>query len=155
MTEVILDNINSLVKPGDEFYHLGDFCWGSPATAIKLLKRINGKKFMIMGNHDKVFRRADVAANVEWVKDLYGLTVQDPDAPQRKRYIVLCHYPLLSWAQKNHGSWHLHGHCHGKINEANVGQYRLDVGVDSHNFKPLSYDEIKEIMARVKAPKDK
>ncbi len=44
----------------------------------------------------------------------------------------LCHYPLLTWNRKPHGSIMLHGHCHGKLDEYNSlsPDLRFDVGID-------------------------
>src|SRR5690349_6114561 len=53
MNSVIINNHNSIVKPEDEFYFLGDFCMGDHSKAEGYLQRINGKKYFIRGNHDK------------------------------------------------------------------------------------------------------
>ena len=61
--------------------------------------------------------------------------------------IIMCHYPLGSWRKLKQNSWNLHGHCHGNYeiyNPFSKNLPQLDVGVDSHNFYPLSFDELKE-----------
>lgn len=65
--------------------------------------------------------------------------------------ITLCHYPLVTWNRKSHGSWMLSAHSHYNMpvtrkEGTSLGKI-LDVGVDGHDFKPYSFDEIKEIMA--------
>ena len=45
----------------------------------------------------------------------------------------LCHYPLLTWNRKPHGSCHAcTEHCHGKLDEYNrqSPDLRFDVGID-------------------------
>ena len=46
----------------------------------------------------------------------------------------------------------LHGHCHNNMdnwkNEHMPKAKILDVGVDGHNFKPWSFEEIKEYMKK-------
>jgi calcineurin-like phosphoesterase family protein len=67
--------------------------------------------------------------------------------------VTLCHYPLESWPHKEHGGWHLHGHCHGRLT---ARPNRLDVGIDSAFtyfgvLRPFSLDEVFEILpAKIK-----
>ena len=56
----------------------------------------------------------------------------------------MCHYPILEWNRCHHGSWMLHGHCHGNLGPSEFK--RLDVGVDCHNMELLSLDDISTIM---------
>lgn len=75
----------------------------------------------------------------------YELPIQDPEM-QHKFKIVLMHYPLLTWYQSHFGSWAIHGHCHGTID--NTGKARLDAGVDCHDYSPISYQEVKTIFTK-------
>jgi calcineurin-like phosphoesterase family protein len=68
----------------------------------------------------------------------------DGDLVQFHQPLILMHFPILSWEGMHHGSWHLHGHCHGSLPP--TSQKRLDVGVDTHNLYPYSYMEVKDIM---------
>ena len=52
MNEAIIDNWNSVVGEEDTVFHLGDFCLGSSAEWNKILNRLNGKIYLILGNHD-------------------------------------------------------------------------------------------------------
>ncbi len=47
-----------------------------------------------------------------------------------KQHIVLCHYAMRTWNHMHHGSWHLYGHSHGSLSEAQGG-LSMDVGVDA------------------------
>lgn len=51
MNEAIIENWNSVVKPGDIVYNLGDSLMGDKAEGIELYKKLNGTSFMIWGNH--------------------------------------------------------------------------------------------------------
>ena len=59
---------------------------------------------------------------------------------------MLAHYAQRTWHGAFRGSWHLFGHSHG-----NLGPYlkSIDVGVDVHNFLPVSFSERKQRMDRV------
>ncbi|MCB0512609.1 MAG: metallophosphoesterase, partial [Bacteroidetes bacterium] len=56
MNEVLIDNWNSVVKPGDIVYHLGDVTMGqkSHGQFSSLWTRLNGRKRLVVGNHDDV-----------------------------------------------------------------------------------------------------
>jgi calcineurin-like phosphoesterase family protein len=63
--------------------------------------------------------------------------------------IVMCHYPLLVWNKMHYGSYHLAGHSHGGCNHLNEKVRRLDVGVDNHNYKPISWTYIKNRLDQI------
>ncbi len=148
MNKRLVENWNEVVKDEDEVYHLGDFGFCGTANAMSIFKQLKGKKYLIRGNHDH-----DLAKKLPWIwaKDYYNLRVHDSyekdngETQQFHRHIVLCHYPILSWDGMAHGSWHLHGHCHGSLYDSGVR--RIDVGVDCNQYKPVSYEELKNKMA--------
>jgi calcineurin-like phosphoesterase family protein len=55
------------------------------------------------------------------------------------RLIVMSHYAMETWHDMRKGTIHLHGHSHGKLK---TKTRRLDVGVDTHDFRPWSLDEV-------------
>ena len=148
MYESMIVRWNAVVKPKDEVYHLGDVSLGSVTKTVEILRRLNGRKRLLWGNHDSSLRKKQVFLDeFEWCRNYYELKIQDSDAPKGVRRIVLCHYPLLTWNSAHHGSWMLHGHCHGKSDHLNETTTRHDVGVDSNNYTPISYATVKTIMA--------
>src|SRR6056297_2500022 len=54
MNECMLDNWNSVVKPGDKVYHLGDVFIGPKEDFQKFWPKLNGGKRLIVGNHDDI-----------------------------------------------------------------------------------------------------
>ena len=52
MNEALVENWNSVVKPEDEVYNLGDMALTDPEDSLKYLKQLNGKHWWIYGNHD-------------------------------------------------------------------------------------------------------
>jgi calcineurin-like phosphoesterase family protein len=54
MNQCMLDNWNSVVKPGDKVYHLGDVFMGDKDDFVKYWSKLNGKKNLIVGNHDDI-----------------------------------------------------------------------------------------------------
>lgn len=54
MNEALINNWNSVVKPGDKVYHLGDVFIGNKEHFKRLWPRLNGRKRLIVGNHDDI-----------------------------------------------------------------------------------------------------
>lgn len=54
MNLYILEQWNSVVKPGDIVYHLGDVFMGDKDEFKKLWPKFNGRKRLVVGNHDDI-----------------------------------------------------------------------------------------------------
>lgn len=133
MNDTLIENWNSIVGKNDEIYHLGDFGWRDNNLNLKILQKLNGTKYFIKGNHDKKFIKNTAIINeFIWIKDYYELKINN-------KFFVLCHYPFLQWIGNYYGTINLFGHSHGKTKESNN---QLDVGVDLHEYKPISINEI-------------
>ncbi len=146
MNETIIENWNKTINKNDIVYHLGDFGFMRDHELDSILKRLNGQKFLIFGNHDKTLRKMGfVLRHFIWSKDYFELNTQIKNESKK---IVLAHYPFFTWNKSHHGSWNLHGHCHGSINEMNKFSRRIDVGVDCpySKFTPISLKRIEEMM---------
>jgi calcineurin-like phosphoesterase family protein len=89
---------------------------------------------LIRGNHDHNSNMRN--GHFYAVYDMFTVKTVQPN-------IILCHYAMRSWDRSHYGTWHLHGHHHGKMTP-----YRntLDVGVDCNCYKPVSLDEIRHEM---------
>lgn len=136
MNMVILQNYNSVVKPNDTVYILGDISHHmSVDRANDLLEQMNGKKILIKGNHDKKYN-----------PNLFEEICDFKEVSLNGVCFSLMHYPMLSWPRMNQGSIHLHGHIHAwaeyNLQNRNDGIRRYDVGVDANEFRPVSVKEI-------------
>jgi len=146
--EALIERYNSRVSKSDRVYLLGDISFYSKTNTIALMKRLNGRKFIVWGNHDHSLKSAvkSEPSIIEQSYDYKEITVGE----QR---LVLFHFPILSWHQVGKGSWHLHGHSHNNLPPSEMAM--LDVGVDAFPKGPASYDEITEILKdRVGMPSD-
>lgn len=138
MNDVLIENFNSKVKHKDVTYILGDFAFGNPSNFIK---RLNGEKILIKGNHD---RYSDVNAIKHGFSEVYMLKLLKIN----KLQIIMCHYPMYSWASSHYGSFHIHGHIH--TNQIDFLWNRYNVGVDVNDYVPLSMDELIHIFEQQK-----
>jgi len=145
MDEVIINNWNDTIGKKDEVWLLGDVGFYKPKDLFNIVSQLNGRKYLIKGNHDKT-ATAPACRNVwERIEKLHEVRMHDLDFEAGHQKIVLCHYPMLTWNKSHYGTWHLHGHCHGNLSPELKG-LRLDIGVDCHDYRPISYDEVKVLM---------
>lgn len=55
MNEALVRNWNAVVGPDDHVYHLGDVALGGIEHSMAYLSRLNGRKTLVTGNHDRIF----------------------------------------------------------------------------------------------------
>lgn len=138
MNRELIRNINFRVTKNDWLYILGDVSHHIlPEQTNQLLARINGRKVLVRGNHDKEYDPALFEEICDYKKLFaYGKT------------FILSHYPFLSWDRMAAGSLMLHGNIHstGEYNEENRadGLLRYDVRVDANGLRPVSAYEVLE-----------
>lgn len=133
MNEMMFDLWNETVKPDDEIYHLGDVTARYSEKELAQLRLLNGKKFLVPGNHDLQKIRNKLSS---------FFTIMLPIAEIKELRVVLCHFPLESWNKRSYKYMHLHGHSHGNMRKIPA---RLDVGVDVHGFRPISLEECRSL----------
>jgi calcineurin-like phosphoesterase family protein len=136
MHRSLIVNWNSVVKPEDTVWVLGDFGFHAKGEGCEnlagLFDRLAGHKHLVKGNHDE---KNPKVMKLPWasVSDLVTLRVGE------SRF-VCCHYPLESWKNAHKGYLHLHGHCHGSLKR--VIPHRFDVGVDVEGYYPVTWESL-------------
>lgn len=160
MREELIANHNARVGVNDETFHLGDMFWNTLLMdeCLNILKRLNGRHYLIRGNHDE---RAEQMMNgtnwlllgakkFEWLKDVHMFR-------ENGIKIWLSHYAHRVYPSSHKNAYHLYGHTHGVLPDFRLS---MDVGVDatmgSNSFAPYSLDEIHNIMQirLIRLPKD-
>ena len=102
---LIIENWNRVVTPQDNIYILGDFSWLYARETEELIKKLNGAKFLIKGNHD---RWCNDGACKKLFQGIYDYkTIQDDD-----KMVVMSHYPIMFYQSQHRGSILLYGHVH-------------------------------------------
>lgn len=152
MDDVLINNWNKTVPTDGLVYHLGDMFFSmSDSRAGEIIHSLNGQIIQLKGNHDK---QAEKIASKHPESKYKFLRNPYYEISVHGQFIVLCHYPIISWHKANRGSYHLHGHCHANLdyNEHKLYGPLIDVGVDNcqvtlkskhpENYRPLSYEEI-------------
>ena len=130
---------NDLVKPNDTVVIVGDFAWMNHGRYIN---QLHGKKTLIIGSHDGMPQQVlNNFSRVIGQKHQPGI-LEFNVGPHR---IVACHYPMVSWGASYHGSWAIHGHCHGRL-PGLPDKLSVDVGTDVWDYRPVNFDVIRRLM---------
>src|SRR5208337_698165 len=157
MKEKLIENHNSVVKPGDRVIHVGDMFWRTTSLkeALEIRHRLNGEHFYIFGNHDEVFKKNELLRNsFVWCRDTENLNIKGfPN-------IFLFHYACRVWNGSHRGAWHLYGHSHAALKEVTIGTstdespFSFDIGVDAWNYYPVSLEQVADKMKSKGWPKE-
>ena len=152
MNDTIINNWNSVVKENDIVFHLGDFCFCGSDKFKELIEKLNGRIYLILGNHDWKTIKQWHATKFEGVYQQMSIKIDG-------RKIYLNHFPFLCYAGTYYRSedavWQLFGHVHSSDKNKNgLDNQRLsmlfptqyDVGVDNNNYMPVSFEEVKKII---------
>lgn len=126
MNETMIERWNSVVKPGDKIYHLGDF--GFTSNVERFINRLNGKKRLILGNHDdvkknKLYLFFEKIQMWRIFKDHNFIATHVPIHPDSFRMV----------------SFNVHGHTHG--NCLSDKRY-FNVSVEQLDYTPIHIDEL-------------
>ena len=145
MNEKLIELWNSIVTPEDTVYNLGDLSMAANTKKIiEVAKRLNGKHFLILGNHDYPIK-SEKEKLMEMTKDDGNKLFEDIRDYKFLTFpgvqIALSHYPMAGWENQQHGAVMLHGHLHDYI--TNVKGKILNVGFDLHG-RLLSLEDIVE-----------
>lgn len=147
MNEALQSNWNSVVTPDDEAWILGDICFGDIGSIISHLGKLNGRCIRILwGNHDRALRRKYYTVE----QAFNGRILFCGDSKEIKvgeQRITLNHYAMRVWNKSHRGAWHLYGHSHGTLPD-DPNSLSFDVGVDCHNFFPIDFAKVTEIMSK-------
>ena len=115
---------NDHVTKKDEVYILGDFAISRGRAVNEILRQLNGKKYLIEGNHDKFLDDKEFdRSQFEWIRPY--AEIQDS-----KRRVVLSHYPVFCYKGQYRVSpegmpltYMLYGHVHNTHDERLVNEF--------------------------------
>ena len=160
MNEDLIKRWNSVVPKDGIVFHLGDVSLTANLDHLNdILHRLNGRKYLIVGNHENdALSKPYIKEHWVSICDIAEIHVKDEEITDGKQHIVMCHYPMIVWNGSHKGLWQLFGHVHGGLSNKGVIQHpvtSMDVGVDCHDFTPLSYQQVKEQITKQSLRKQK
>ena len=129
MHNVMIKNWNNVVSKDDVVLHLGDFSFGNKKMVKDIRRKLNGKIYMIKGNHDK--------HGVGWYNDVGIMMFKKP---------FIIGDILFSHARKNteNINTYIHGHSHDKrpLIESIDNNKFYNVSVDKLNYTPIKIKDL-------------
>ena len=127
MNEEMVREWNATIAPEDTVYILGDVAFLPAAKAVSIMRRLNGKKILVEGNHDRKLLNDPVFRSCFAEVHQYLCITYD------KTRVVMFHYPIAEWDQMHRGAVHFHGHLHGNVSGMEKFRCR-DMGMDATGF---------------------
>ncbi|GIO30780.1 MULTISPECIES: metallophosphoesterase family protein [Paenibacillus] len=134
MDEYMINQWNEIVEKEDKVFHLGDFSFYNKEKTKAIVQRLHGKKFLILGNHDRGRSKAWwLDAGFEEVSEypiIYG------------GFYLLSHEPM--YMNKHMPYVNVHGHIHGQKYE---GKHYFNACVEHWDYKPVDFEAIRSSLA--------
>lgn len=167
MHKVIEERWNEVVGPDDYVIYLGDLSFArreDKAYVEGMMHSLNGEIHFVMGNHDKwedikkltMFKSQQDYLEVRITH--YATKGVGSEMLVKTETLFCCfHYPIFSHNKSLHGTYHVHGHCHGSLHHGeDVSFYNnrraIDAGCMLHDYKPISYLEVMNKLEHVVLP---
>jgi calcineurin-like phosphoesterase family protein len=129
--ETIIKNWNSVVHKKDKVYILGDITMETNKWYF-LLDQLNGRKVVVLGNHDDPKHTAELLNYVDQVSGMI----------KYKGY-WLTHAPIHPYELRGHSN--IHGHIHGnhimEFGDRKDRRY-INACLDVHNYTPVLFTDL-------------
>ncbi len=159
MNGALITRWNATVHPWDTVWVLGDVALGEIATSLPLVRKLNGTKHLIVGNHDRAFlgesrrRTIDIARYFD-----AGFASVQHEAFVRLdsgEIVQLSHFPFSgdSHDEDRHTQYRpadwgvplVHGHVHEAFlsGVSDRGTPHVNVGVDRWSYYPVSSEQVR------------
>lgn len=135
--EYIIKQYNSVVGKDDLSYIIGDAGFTPKDRLISLLSRLNGRKILIRGNHDRLkeadYRKAGI--------------IQVIDHPvYYNNNIILSHIPVQE-AFDNPWVLNVHGHLHGSVLDL-PNFYNVNVELQK-DYLPINIKVLEDLASKI------
>lgn len=140
MDEILISNWNNKVSRWDDVWIIGDMISHANHSFPHYLRQLNGKKHLIVGNHDYHLVKDKKALSYFVSVDDYKVINLD------NKKIVLNHYPLAEWNGYYRGVYHIYGHIHRYDTPSARYMLTLDKAYNAdcfiNGFCPVTFEEL-------------
>lgn len=152
--EALIQYWNETVGIDDEVWILGDVSWHNVTKTIEIFNRLNGKKNLVVGNHDKQYlKNKDFRA-------LFGEICKRKEFEFNGIYLVLDHHPSPCFDRHYYGAVHFYAHVHmsyewhmcknwkrqsEELYDKPCRMYNVGCMIPEYHFRPQTFEQILEI----------
>ena len=136
MDEALINNWNSTISKQDMVFVLGDFAHrATKQNIIDLVLKLNGRKFLVLGNHDRVYKTS------WWIKKS-GFEEVSRFPILIENNLLLSHEPIFM--NETMPYVNVYGHVHNNDMYKDVSLHGICVSVERINYTPLELTELKD-----------
>lgn len=134
MDECLIENWNSVVKPGDKIWHLGDVFFGNFDTYRDNIHcKLNGQKRLLLGNHDENNQIFKLFQKVQVIR--------------RFDDFVCSHIPMHKFSCYNHRKEKTMVNVHGHTHNNDVGDFGyVNISCEKTGYKPIHYEDVLKLV---------
>ncbi|MEN6298470.1 MAG: metallophosphoesterase [Anaerolineaceae bacterium] len=134
--ELIINNWNNLISQKDTVLHLGDFALGKKVNFELVTGILNGRLFLIQGNHDRLSQSFCEAHGLILIKNSLLVELEN----QMK--LIFSLRPIVPLED---GWVNLHGHIHNvppPPEGSNLGPDHINMSVEVREYRPWRLGEL-------------
>jgi len=140
--ELMIENWNKNIKPWDKVYHLGDVFMGDKMEFEKLWARLNGKKSLIVGNHDDIrYLSGKSSLTGDW---FFRKIEVWKYFKFKENSFIATHVPMQlegSFEGEHRAYYNVHGHIH---NNKSPTSRHYNACVEVNNWSPIHIEDLKD-----------
>ena len=136
MTESLIKNWNSVVGKSDIVYVVGDFALCGKQKIIEIGNRLNGRKRLILGNHDGASIATYHEAGFEFVYN-HPIVLDD--------FYIISHIPMVG-ISVNAPFANVFAHVHDDPTYKDCSCRSFCVSAERINYTPILFEDIKALI---------
>jgi calcineurin-like phosphoesterase family protein len=163
MRDVIRHNWNNSVSPEDTVYLLGDVVMGHRADNLPFIEELNGRKILILGNHDYPHPCNPDKVRDKWTSvyaQYFESMHTELEIELAGQKVLLSHFPAegdhtdeerYSEYRPSYDGWIIHGHLH--VEEIQVAERHIHIGIDADwtghgvdRFSPIPLEVVERVI---------
>ena len=131
--ELIVENWNRLIRPGEPVFHLGDLSLGKKEDTEVLVPLLNGRLYLLRGNHDRWSASFYQSLGIILVKSPPYIVEYKPGLK-----LLFSHHPLVPLPPR---CFNLHGHIHNNP-APELGPRHINLSIEVRDYRPWRMGEI-------------
>lgn len=132
MDSTLIYNWNNTVSEEDKVFLVGDFSAYGFEKSREICQKLNGEKFLVMGNHDTENEQYYYECGFSGVS-LYPIIYEN--------FWIISHEPL--YINRNMPYANIFGHVHANPLYKDVSEQSFCVSIERTDYRPVEFSEIK------------
>ena len=136
MTEGLVKNWNGIVGKNDIVYVVGDFALCGKQKIIEIGQRLNGRKRLVLGNHDQASIATYREAGFEFVYN-HSIVLDD--------FYIISHIPMVG-ISVNAPFANIFAHVHDDPTYKDCSCRSFCVSAERINYTPILFEDIKALI---------